>query len=265
MTNNVTFVTAYLKVYDLDYDESRTFEKRLEFFMKIVHLNINICLFVSPEYKDTFDLISTKHKNLNIIEVLSIEDLEITKLGNKNADLLNLPDIRNHVKDTSNYMFLMNSKIEFIKKTIDINPFNNEYFCWFDFSLPYIFKDIENSILKLKTYSECSFINEPFITMPGCWNFKCGNIEVLKESVCWRFCGGFLMGDKNSLLSFYDVNISHFEEFLRLTKNLVWEVNYWAWLEAEGYISPIWYLADHNDTIINIPTQVVKTSDYISN
>jgi hypothetical protein len=46
---------------------------------------------------------------------------------------------------------------------------------------------------------------------------------------------------------------------------LVWEVNYWAWLEAEGYISPIWYLADHNDTIINIPTQVVKTSDYISN
>ena len=83
MTNNVTFVTAYLKVYDLDYDESRTFEKRLEFFMKIVQLNINICLFVSPEYKDAFDLISTKHKNLNIIEVLSIEELEFTKLGNK--------------------------------------------------------------------------------------------------------------------------------------------------------------------------------------
>jgi hypothetical protein len=159
----------------------------------------------------------------------------------------------------------MNSKIEFIKKTIHVNPFNNEYFCWFDFSLPYIFKDIENSILKLKAYSECSFIHEPFITMPGCWSFKCGNIEVLKESVCWRFCGGVLMGDKNSLLSFYDVSISHFEDFLRLTKNLVWEVNYWAWLEAEGYISPIWYLADHNDTIINIPTQVVKTSDYISN
>ena len=256
MVNNVTFVTAYLKVYDLDYDESRTFEKRLEFFMKIVELNINICLFVSPEYKDTFDLISTKHKNLNIIEVLSIEDLEFTKLGNKNADLLILPERRNHVKDTSNYMFLMNSKIEFIKKTIDVNPFDNDYFCWFDFSLPYIFKDLEKSILKFKIYSECHFINEPFITMPGCWNFKCGNIEVLKESVCWRFCGGFFMGDKNSLLSFYDVSISHFEEFLKLSEKLVWEVNYWSWLEARGYISLLWYLADHNDTIINIPLKL---------
>ena len=235
MNNNVTFVTSYLKIYDSDYDETKTFEKRLEFFMKIVELNINICLFVSPEYKDVFDLISTKHKNVNIIEVLSIEDLEFTKLGNKNANLLNLPDRRNHVKDTSNYMFLMNSKIEFIKKTIDINPFNNEYFCWFDFSLPYIF-------------------------MPGCWNFKVGNKDVLKDSICWRFCGGVFMGDKNSLLSFYDVSISHFEEFLRLTEKLVWEVNYWAWLEASGYISPIWYTADHNDSIINIPKQVIQTS-----
>ena len=181
MDNNVTFVTSYLKIYDSDYDETKTFEKRLEFFMKIVELNINICLFVSPEYKDVFDLISTKHKNVNIIEVLSIEDLEFTKLGNKNANLLNLPDRRNHVKDTSNYIFLMNSKIEFIKKTIDINPFNNEYFCWFDFSLPYIFKDIENSILKFKTYSETNFISEPFIVMPGCWNFKVGNKESMPK------------------------------------------------------------------------------------
>ena len=258
MVNNVTFVTAYLKVYDLDYHESRTFEKRLEFFMKIVELNINICLFVSPEYKNAFDLISTKHKNLNIIGVLSIEDLEFTKLGNKSTRLLNLPERRNDVKDSPNYMFLMNSKIEFIKKTIDVNPFNNEYFCWFDFSLPYIFKDIENSILKFKTYSEFNYISQPFIAMPGCWNFKCGNIEVLKESVCWRFCGGFFMGDKNSLSSFYDVSISHFEEFLNLTEKLVWEVNYWAWLEACEYISPIWYHADHNDSILNIPTHLIQ-------
>jgi hypothetical protein len=260
MANNITFVTAYLKVYDSDYDESRTFEKRLDFFMKIVELNINICLFVSPEYKEDFELISTKHTNLNIIEVLSIEDLEVTKLGNKNANLLVLPDRRNNVKDTSNYMFLMNSKIEFIKKTIDVNPFDNEYFCWFDFSLPYIFKQLENSILKLKTYSETNFISEPFIVMPGCWNFKVGNKDVLKDSICWRFCGGFFMGDKNSLLSFYDVSISHFEEFLNLTGKIVWEVNYWTWLEAHGYISPIWYQADHNDSIINIPNYVIQNN-----
>jgi len=264
MDNNVTFVTSYLKIYDSEYDETKTFEKRLELFMKIVDLNINICLFISPEFKDIFEIIANKYSNLNIIEVLSIEDLEITKIGNKNTDLLVLPERRSHIKDHINYMFLMNSKIEFIKKTIDVNPFNNDYFCWFDFSLPYIFRNVENSLLKIKKYSESNFISKPFITMPGCWNFKCGNKDVLKESICWRFCGGFFMGDKNSLLSFYDVSISHFEEFLRLTEKLVWEVNYWAWLEACDFISPIWYPADHNDTIINIPSEVINIYTKIS-
>ena len=92
MVNSVTFVTSYLKIYDSDYDETKTFEKRLELFMKIVELNINICLFISPEYKEVFDEISSKYKNLIIVEVLSIEDLEFTKIGNKNADLLMLPE-----------------------------------------------------------------------------------------------------------------------------------------------------------------------------
>lgn len=250
--NNVTFVTAYLKTYESDYDETKSFEKRLELFMKIVELNINICLFISPEYKDAIDLISNKYKNVIVIEVLSIEDLEITKIGNRNSNPLSPPERINNVKDSSNYMFLMNSKIEFIKKTINANPFNNDYFCWFDFSLPYIFKNMESSLTKLKKYSESNFTSQPFIAMPGCWK-KCTNMELLKNFIYWRFCGGFFIGDKNSLLSFYDVSIARFEEFLNLTKKLVWEVNYWTWLELMGYVSFTWYLADHNDSIINIP------------
>ena len=115
---------------------------------------------------------------------------------------------------------------------------------------------------KLKKYSESNFISEPFIANSGCWN-KCSNVEVLKNDVYWWFCGGFFIGDKNSLLSFYDVSISHFEEFLKSTEKIVWEVNYWAWLEAYGYISPIWYTADHNDSIINIPKQVIQKSTKI--
>ena len=255
--NNVTFVTAYLKTYESDYDETKSFENRLDFFMKIVELNVNICLFISPEYKDAIDLISNKHKNVIVVEVLSVKDLEFTKIGNRNSDSLSPPERRHNMKDSSNYMFLMNSKIEFIKKTINANPFNNDYFCWFDFSLPYIFKNMESSLAKLKKYSDSEFISEPFIAMPGCWN-KCANVDVLKDFICWRFCGGFFIGDKNSLLSFYDVSIARFEEFLNSTKKLVWEVNYWAWLELMGYTSFMWYLADHNDSIINVPIDVIQ-------
>jgi hypothetical protein len=43
--------------------------------------------------------------------------------------------------------------------------------------------------------------------------------------------------------------------FLETHRKLIWEVNFWAWLEAKDYWKPKWYSADHNDSIFNIPTQ----------
>ena len=146
----------------------------------------------------------------------------------------------------------MLSKLEFIKKTIDVNPYNSENFCWFDFSLPYIFKDMNNTLLKIKKISDYQF-KDKFIYMPGCWHFKINDINNLKNNIVWRFCGGFLIGDKHSLMHFYVTSYEFFLDFLFKTRTLVWEVNYWAWLEGNNLIKPIWYLADHNDTIVDIP------------
>ena len=247
-----TFVTAYLKVYDEEYDMSRTFEERLKNFMLILELGINICIFIEPELKCKFDELEINYKNLKVIQSLSINKLELYKIGQENPELCNLPDNRNQLKDTKNYMFLMLAKLEFLKKSIDLNPYNSDYFCWFDFSLPYIFKDMNNTLLKIKNISNFEF-KEDFIYLPGCWNFKVNNVDYLKNNIVWRFCGGFLIGDKKSLIHFYIVSHDYFLSFLNQTRKLVWEVNYWAWLECIGLISPIWYLADHNDSIVSIP------------
>jgi hypothetical protein len=96
--------------------------------------------------------------------------------------------------------------------------------------------------------------------MPGCWDFKVSNINALNNRISWRFCGGFFLGDKESLLHFYNISITHFTEFLNLTKKLVWEVNYWSWLEGNEYFEPILYAANHNDSIVNISERIlVKT------
>lgn len=149
----------------------------------------------------------------------------------------------------------MNSKIDFVKKVIDINPFSSKYFCWFDFSLPYIFRDINNTVEKFKIISQNKYI-ESFLTIPGCWNWKVTEINFIKERICWRFCGGFFIGDKESLIDFYNLSFNNFSEFLTQTKLLLWEVNYWAWLESFKNFNPTWYLSDHNDCIINIPTNL---------
>ena len=247
-----TFVTAYLKIYDQEYDISRTFENRLKHFMLLLELGINICIFIEPEFKDKFAELELKYKNFKIIQAMKIEDLELYKLGNNYSEFKGLPINRNNDKDTKNYMFLMLAKLEFLKKTICINPYNTNYFCWFDFSLPYIFKDLNNTLLKIKNISNTDFKTD-FVCLPGCWNSKINNLDYLKDNIVWRFCGGFLIGDKKSLMNFYSISNNYFLNFLNQTKTLVWEVNYWAWLEALGLISPIWYLADHNDTIVNIP------------
>ena len=252
-----TFVTAYLKVYDEEYNIYRNFENRLKYFMLLLELDINICIFIDPDVEYKFIELQTKYKNLKIIQTMKIEDIELYKLGNNHSEFKNLPTNRNSNKDTKNYMFLMLAKLEFLKKSIDVNPYGSDYFCWFDFSLPYIFKDMNNTLLKIKKISNATF-KDKFICMPGCWNCKVNNINYLKNNIIWRFCGGFLVGDKESLTSFNLISYEHFLIFLNQSKTLVWEVNYWAWLEGLGLISPIWYLADHDDSIVDIPNIVLN-------
>jgi len=260
---NVTFVTSYLRIYESEYDMKKTFEKRLDCFIKLVELDINICIFTSKEYEILFNDLCIKYKNVKLIDVCSVDDLVFTKLAKNCSENTLLPINRSIIKDTHNYMYLMHSKIDFLKRTIDVNPFNTDFFSWFDFSLPNIFQNIDNSLQIIKLQSKRNYI-KTFIALPGCINSKINydftNMEQIQKSnylgnnILWRFCGGYIIGDKNSLLNFYNVSLEHFTNFLNLSNNiLTWEVNYWAWLEYKGYFSPIWYNANHNDTIIDIP------------
>ena len=63
---STTFVTAYLKVYDEEYDTTRTFNKRLNYFMLLLELGINICIFVEPELKCKFDELVINYNNLKL-------------------------------------------------------------------------------------------------------------------------------------------------------------------------------------------------------
>jgi hypothetical protein len=92
------------------------------------------------------------------------------------------------------------------------------------------------------------------------------------DNVYWRFCGGFILGDAVSIMDMHKRYQTYFLGFLKQYKKLVWEVNFWAWLEANTGWIPTWYKADHNDCIIHIPVDkfcidlsedlVIHTYDY---
>jgi len=259
--SKVTFVTSYFKIYDNDYDMSKTFEKRLELFLKLADTGINICLFTTPEFEDIFREIDKKYENLKLVNIYFKNELKFSDKYFLETKMCRLPESRSNVKDTEYYMYLMNSKIDFIKEAINANPFSSNYFCWIDFSLPYIFKNIDKSIEQIKLISQRNYIKS-FLTIPGCWNIKINDINFIKNNICWRFCGGFFMGDKDSLIDFYNLSFNNYGEFLNVTKTFLWEVNYWAWLETHKNFNPLWYPADHNDSIINIPTSLHNIKIY---
>jgi hypothetical protein len=99
------------------------------------------------------------------------------------------------------------------------------------------------------------------IVFPACWSKAQldKHFKNLYSKVLWRFCGGFFIGDDESILEFNDAYQKYYYEFLNEKRRLVWEVNFWAWLEKNKYIISESYLANHNDSIIEIPSEYLKT------
>ena len=252
----LTFVTTFLKIYDTDV-HNKTVEWRIEKFCDIAALGIHICVYVSLSYTDLFIDILRKYPNVRLMKCLDVVDTEIYSLYHNSGMEFWFPEYRNIEKDTEGYMMLMHSKTEFMKDAIERNIWGSTHFAWIDFNISHIFKyHMQDTLNYLKFLSTQRFVDN-FFAIPGCTDkMDLENIWMWLNNVQWRFCGGFILGDKDSLMNFYTVCRDKIHEFIEKHHKLVWEVNYWAWLESSGYISPRWYAADHNDSMIYIPADL---------
>jgi hypothetical protein len=198
--------------------------------------------------------ISKDYPNV-ILKTVDFKTLETyTDAMNLQPGTWDLPNCRNNAKDTTEYILLINSKSEFLKKAIDVNPWESTHFAWIDFSISYVFKEKEKTLEYLRLLAYREYLSTCLI-VPGIWNkLSTENIDSVFDFVNWRFCGGFLLGDRDSVVHFYDLYRQYFSEFLKESHRLVWEVNFWAWLEAKCNWNPTWFLASHDDTILFLST-----------
>jgi hypothetical protein len=156
-------------------------------------------------------------------------------------------------------MILMNAKIEFVNMVIEYNPFKTRHFAWIDFSICHVIHRQTESLQRLTIYAH-SNLKDTMCLLPACWTkeYTASEISKVCDSINWRFCGGFFIGDCDSLKHWYEVYRRYYTPFLETNKTLIWEVNYWAWLENQGYWSPQHYMANHDDSIIQIPGEYLK-------
>lgn len=161
-----------------------------------------------------------------------------------------LPTTRNEVKDTYEYLALMNSKFDFVADAEKRFPFFNHY-SWIDAGVFKLCNDHDEAREHLRAISN---VKGGKIITPR------GRQEMLSDEPfppthpCWRFLGSLLIIPQELVAPFV-------KEFMRELDNVLadgvitWEVNVLAYLERR---TPNWftgYAADHNQEILRLPDE----------
>jgi hypothetical protein len=231
-------VTCY---YDI-YNKSDRFMDYIYLFYDLASSGIPIIVFTEPDLVKKFRIFPSSVKVIGV----PLETFELYSLAMKyNREL---PIGRNIIKDTKEFLAIMNTKIEFILRASEI--VEDDTFIWVDFGILKICKNPELFINKLKSINEKSY---DIMMMPGCWRF---DRPFSVESVNWRFCGGVFVIPRKYIQEFYKHSKNVLNDFCNLPiYKLTWETNVWTIIESCAMRDKIhWYFADHNDSIIlNIP------------
>jgi len=249
--SNITFVTAYI---DFDGENhpfaNRTHDWRFNKFRDIASTGIQLCVYVSPNCEEFMRSITVEYPNIKIMKTIAFEDLWSTQIINNIETTL--PNVRNLEKDTAKYITTINNKVWFVNDAIESNPWNSTHFTWIDFSISHMFKNTKACQIYLKELT-MRHLNDRFLLIPGCWSkLDTNHIDYILDNIHWRFCASFFIGDKESIKEFHSLYENHFRSFLENYKKLIWEANFWAWLEATQNLKLKWCSADHNDTVIHL-------------
>jgi len=155
---------------------------------------------------------------------------------------LSMPQSQNPEKDSKQYLTLMNLKLAMIAETM--KRFEARNYGWVDFSITYICPDSAPEVRsRLQRLGEAVYDT---ILVPGCTP---ANPAVSLDRPCWRFCGGFFVGDARSVTHFHDLFHAHAPIILQAHNRLLWEVNIWAILERDYGWKPTWVQANHDLSI----------------
>ena len=233
---NVTYVTAFLDLHE-DRSKDKSFDTCFAHFQYLINANIPIVVFLSRRFLDRIH-----PSEMITIVPIELEELETYKETTSNV----LPLHRTDYHDTKHFMILMNSKIEFVRKAMDIVP--SSHYAWIDFSIAHVLRKNESAAF-LHMVSKSSL--KRCLLFPGCLEKNNGYSHVY-DAVHWRFCGGFFIGDTQSLTAMYDLYRKEYRHIVQHCN--LWEVNVWSILEHDYGCKPTWYYAGHDDSIIRFPT-----------
>ncbi len=142
---SVTIITA---LYDISRDkkgDGRTFDEYLTWFEGTLKVKSPMVIFVDESLKE---FVEKNRKNLPTkIITEPLEEVPYYHLNDRIQEVLDDDDYKNKIRDPNRvecklslYNVIIYSKFPWVKRVIEDNPFNSEYFMWMDAGLSRFFE-----------------------------------------------------------------------------------------------------------------------------
>jgi hypothetical protein len=142
----------------------------------------------------------------------------------------------NPQKNTLYYHCVNHQKTSWLVQAADEDP-EADVLVWIDYGI-FRLPGVTNQAI----YEFMETLDDKCIYAPGCW--ERGVVE--SATPCWRFCGSVLAVPRRYVDQLdYACRVTARQHIIK-TKNVEWEVNTWARVEAAGKLPFHWYKADHN-------------------
>lgn len=250
MQSSVIFVTSVIDT------KTSVKEETVQFKLDCLRLLLNsfhgeILIFADRENAESLKSIYTNENIKIILFDYPVESwIYRESLPYKNR----LPNVRNDAKDTFEHLCQTQMKIEMLQKAIEIAGQNT--FFYMDANIYHLFPDFTLSFSNYINYLCLQRPNtsDPVLSLPYCWG-KQSSVDF--NNVCWRFCGAVLYGNAPAINHLHNLYVQFYSTVLKEKNTMTWDINFLAHLETMDVFHPVLYKANHNISIVNIPTSLV--------
>ena len=150
-------------------------------------------------------------------------------------------------KDTMEYILLMCSKTEFVRKAMEVNPFQTDPFVWVDFGIRHIFQDEATFVHGIQ---QLHYSGDQ-VRIGSIWNPA---VQVdpshMYTRIAWYFAGGVFGGKQSALLELDTLVKQKCIELIQQSHHLMWEVNVWWLIYLEHPTLFSLYTCDHDSSLV---------------
>ena len=221
---------------------------RIRQIQDLAECDVDMVVFVDPEIAS---LLPRFPDGCKVIPC-PLDEIKTYSAVMMQSVMIALPATRNETKDTLGYLALMNSKLDFIELAKEINTGFTHY-AWVDAGIFKHIADKNAGKMMINGWKNISFPDE-IVTPCGLYPPLPADAGFPVNAVYWRFLGSILVIPCKMIKEFSDRCHRAMWRIIQETHVITWEINTWAYLESCDPKLFCPYLADHDGSIVNIPT-----------